>query len=69
MFGHFFSCAHVACREFTISCFFFLRYESVFLIGASPTSFLRPTSRSKIVWGVPHVFLTTMVRNITRFVK
>ena len=48
---------------------FFLRYESVFLVGASPTSFLRPTSRSKIVWRVPHVFLTTIVRNITRFVK
>ena len=32
MFGLFFSCAHVVCREFTISCFF-LRYESVFFLS------------------------------------
>ena len=38
-------------------------------VAASPTTFLRPTLRSKIVWRVPHVFPSTMVRNIARFVK
>ena len=63
-----FSCAHVVCREFTISCFSAVR-KRFFLIGACPTSFLRLALRSKIVWRVPHVFLSTIVRNIARFVK
>ena len=50
-----FSCAHVVCREFAISCFFPVVWKR-FLVGASPTTFLRPTLRSKIVWRVPHVF-------------
>ena len=48
----------------------FLRYESVFFLnGASQTSFLRPTFLSKIVWRVPHVVPSMMVKNRTQFVK
>ena len=47
----------------------FLRYESVFFNGASQTSFLRPTFLSKIVWRVPHVVPSMMVKNRTQFVK
>ena len=67
VFGHFFLLYTLCAGSLQ-----FLVFSSVwkrFFIWASPTSFLRPTLRSKIVWCVPHVFPSTMVRNIARFVK
>ena len=55
MFGHFFL-VQTLCAGGLQFLVFFCGTKAFFLIGASPTSFLRLALRSKIVWRVLHVF-------------
>ena len=62
----FFLCTRCVQGVFNFS--FFSDMKAFFFIGAR-TLLLRPTSRSKIVWRVPHVVPSMMVKNRTQFVK